>query len=382
MSSIRWIHGLIGAAALSALAPALASADEPAQQYRVEVQRVQQAVQPKVTEYQKQPKVTEYQLQPAVTQFKQGVESIKFKTIAPLSKYWIGVGCESAGDALKAQLRIEYGVLVESVSEGEPAGKAGIRLHDVLQRFGEQELHSVEDLVAAVDKSEGKETGVVLIRAGKQLKVDVVPKQRPVASLPADTRVRVWNLRDGLRVDAANPRVVTVQPGILLKNAGRDLPDGLKVTITKTGSSPAEITVEKGENKWTVSEDKLDDLPESVRDDVKRFLGKLPLTGGLGMPGMGGMPGSGTEFQLRVTDHPVVQLRVAEPKAGEPVPTLRMRSLQINEGVLRQELEETVKRLESLRDRLRGDDTLEQIRDELKALRRDVDELRKERNDD
>jgi hypothetical protein len=59
-----------------------------------------------------------------------------------------------------------------------------------------------------------------------------------------------------------------------------------------------------------------------------------------------------------------------------------MRSLQINEYVLRQELEETVKRLESLRDRLRGDDTLEQIRDELKALRRDVDELRKERNDD
>ena len=90
-----------------------------------------------------------------------------------------------------------------------------------------------------------------------------------------------------------------------------------------------------------------------------------------GMPGMAGLPGI-----------PEIQLRLAEPKAGEPAPTLRMRSLQINEYVLRQELEETVKRLESLRDRLRGDDTLEQIRDELKALRRDVDELRKERNDD
>lgn len=355
----HWIHGLICLAALAAVAPTPTSADEPAQTYRVQVQAGEKG-----------------ELQPRVI-----VLTDKEQAAAP-SKYWIGVGCEPVSDALKSQLGIRYGLVVSGVSEGQPAAAAGIRPYDVLQRFGAQELNIIEDLIAAVDKSEGKPSTVVLIRGGKQIKVEITPAERPqLATGGTDSRVRIWDLKDGKLVDPAWSKFFAFQPGILLgQAAGKQLPEGLKLTITKEGYAPLKVTVEKGDDKWTVEEGKLDELPESVRDDVKQFLGKRPL------PGI--VPGPRHSYQLTLP--PATK---APQQPTPPTPTIRLRALQMNndvpkngglknEGLVRRELEELTRRLETLRDRLRGDDVLEEIRDELKALRRDVDELRQERKGD
>jgi membrane-associated protease RseP (regulator of RpoE activity) len=354
---------LVGAAVVAGLAPIAAYGDEPARQIRIQLT---QSGEPR-------PRVLSISDE----------EVLKAKVkVAQLSKYWISVGCEAAGDALKAQLGIVQGLVVESVGDNAPAAKAGIRQHDVLLQFGEQKLAAVEDLIAAVDKSEGKQAVVVLLRGGKQTKVEITPVERPTVRYvaPTEDRLRLWQklapqmgfdfkLPDGAAGEAGPLRMLNIHPGIVLQGGGHiKLPEGLTVIVTKQGDKPAEITVKRGDKSWNVTEDKLDDLPEDVRDDVKRYLGRK---------------GTWLPWQFEA---PVARPQLEDPKGQaegvdpQPTPTLRFRALGLEERSMRQQLEALIKQLEEMRGRLPDDDGLEAMRREIKELRREVDELRKERS--
>ena len=78
-----------------------------------------------------------------------------------------------------------------------------------------------------------------------------------------------------------------VQPGVVvpkeLKERRIELftspPDGLRlpkdtrITVTRQHEGPAKIIVEKDGQKWEVTEDEMDKLPEDVRPAVKGMLG-------------------------------------------------------------------------------------------------------------
>ena len=54
-----------------------------------------------------------------------------------------------------------------------------------------------------------------------------------------------------------------------------DLPNGYSVRITRENDQPAQITVKKGDQTWTIvgeDEEALEELPEDVREHVKRLL--------------------------------------------------------------------------------------------------------------
>lgn len=51
------------------------------------------------------------------------------------------------------------------------------------------------------------------------------------------------------------------------------LPDDMKLTITKAGKEPAEITVTRGDKSWSVKDADLNDLPPEVRASVAKFVG-------------------------------------------------------------------------------------------------------------
>jgi hypothetical protein len=55
------------------------------------------------------------------------------------------------------------------------------------------------------------------------------------------------------------------------------LPEGMSLSITKEGKSPAKIVVKQGDKKWETTEDHLDKLPEKVRPAVERMLGRGPM---------------------------------------------------------------------------------------------------------
>lgn len=235
-----------------------------------------------------------------------------------LGEYWIGLGCSPAVDeALRAHLQLPegQGLQVQTVLDDSPAAKAGIARHDVLLSAGDEPLKDVGDLVRAVDAAKESPISLRLLRAGKEQTIEVTPAKRPKdQQLPlgeesGDRNVRQWfeQWRDG-----RGPRVMQLmRPGMMFdqgKLLDAPLPEGMSITISKTGDKPASISVKRGDESWEVTQDKLDELPEDVRGHVGRLLGRMPLAMRLG-------PDEG-EVEVEVLP--------PEPQAGERITRRRI----------------------------------------------------------
>ncbi|MGQ9545625.1 MAG: S1C family serine protease [Dehalococcoidia bacterium] len=80
---------------------------------------------------------------------------------------WLGVGAISVDRSIAAtrSLPVEKGALIAELVAGSPAASAGLRVNDVIIRFGGQEITSVADLVRAIRSSEiGEEVEIVFVR--------------------------------------------------------------------------------------------------------------------------------------------------------------------------------------------------------------------------
>ena len=72
------------------------------------------------------------------------------------------------------------GVLVTDVAVGSPAGRAGIHPRDIIVRYGESPIGSVDDLHALLtDERVGVREAVVLLREGVTRTVEVEPERQP-----------------------------------------------------------------------------------------------------------------------------------------------------------------------------------------------------------
>ena len=69
------------------------------------------------------------------------------------------------------------------------------------------------------------------------------------------------------------------------------VPDDLEIQIVKKGEAPAKIEIKQGEKTWSVTEDKLDELPDEVRPYAERMLSHGPAPFTIGVPAMPGRPG-------------------------------------------------------------------------------------------
>lgn len=217
-------------------------------------------------------------------------------------KYWIGVGCTAEmPDALRAQLGLEgeQGLLVYDVVAEGPGKAAGIQQHDVLLtvRLGEMDsvrLTNVPQLIELVQKAELKPLAIELLRAGKTIPLTVEPKERPQVEVNGVTDLDVVYVGDAVHVLAAPDtryeelrrkleeleKLVGPKHPISVRMAGPIVPtrsrqagaDGVSVSIAKQGQEPAQITVQKGDQRWSVGENQLDQLPEDLQDRVRQWL--------------------------------------------------------------------------------------------------------------
>jgi len=70
-------------------------------------------------------------------------------------------------------------IMVEVVSDG-PAGKAGLRKSDIVVSFGDEPIESMEDLIAAIRKSDvGQKVQITFVRDGKKQGIEVVLAEKP-----------------------------------------------------------------------------------------------------------------------------------------------------------------------------------------------------------
>lgn len=199
---------------------------------------------------------------------------------------WIGVMATSVPDVLRAHLEIpeNQGLLVASVAQGSPAEKAGIKQHDILLEAAGKPLTTVNDLIAVVREHSGKAFEIKLLRKGKTETVSVIPARRPAGQwelpLPfpgAFTDAKSWEKwLESLskQFPGQSPFVFRFyHPGIVIPpGQSKDIPKNMTIVITKEGSKPAKIVVQKDDQKWEITENELDKLPADVRPHVENML--------------------------------------------------------------------------------------------------------------
>jgi hypothetical protein len=103
----------------------------------------------------------------------------QFAIEAPQEHYWIGVRCEPLTLLTKSQLKLDFGLAVQEVVPQSPAENAGIVVHDILFRMGDQKLETTIDLVNAVNSQKSQVAEFEVMRGGRNITVNIQPQRRP-----------------------------------------------------------------------------------------------------------------------------------------------------------------------------------------------------------
>ncbi|MBN2291852.1 MAG: PDZ domain-containing protein [Pirellulales bacterium] len=231
---------------------------------------------------------------------KSAAESISGeKTSKQADRYWLGLRCVAPlPEMIRAQVDLPAGggIYVAKVVPKGPAAEAGIKRHDIILAAGDRPLKEVADLVAVVDRSQGKKISLTIIRGGKQQKIELTPQKQPAEyaakgpiDFPPDSKWhKLGQLFDQTRPgkDGRPPlRMRFMHPGMILP----PLPPDMTVTMIRKGDQPPKFIVKRGDEKWTVTADELDKLPADIRPHVERMIGGtnivLPRPPGMLFPG-------------------------------------------------------------------------------------------------
>ncbi|MDP1797724.1 MAG: PDZ domain-containing protein [Planctomycetaceae bacterium] len=392
-------------------APALVWSDEPPQNVEVEAVFVQE--EPRLA-------ITQAAPENAARLVDVGSGTVLLGVVEPSSKFWIGLGCEQATDALKSQLGLaeKPAILVTMVADNSPAKTAGLQVHDVLTtvKLGEETapLDGVATLTNFVTKAEQKSITLSVVRQGKSLEISVTPAERPQPK--EDVLIRdatAFNLYTSPPATAANaervqlllrelqaavavqthpttihftgpvvaPSVPALPPpsGVphIVVMSKPELPENVTITISKTGKDPVRIKYQQGEGKsWGATETEINTLPQEGRAALHAVLTALhqglPHSVALGaaFPGAGGMrsmyktemmKGQGLNSKAGVTG--VIATKVAAPPKSSPKDAERLQALEKQmEQLQKQQQELMTKQQESLRKELQSlRETLEKI---------------------
>jgi membrane-associated protease RseP (regulator of RpoE activity) len=151
------------------------------------------------------------------------------------TEFWVGVPVSPVDATLRAHLPSlveDAGLVANDVVKDSPAEAAGLKKNDILITFAESKpLRNSEDLIAAIQASEGKPSPLTILRAGKPLTLTVTPSKRAKAStlgveisadghyyqvrMPYSTVVYPFQAnQDSLTFSPANPAGATINRGI------------------------------------------------------------------------------------------------------------------------------------------------------------------------
>lgn len=218
------------------------------------------------------------------------------------SEYWIGVMFTPITEfpLAQAQLGLEQGMVVVEVIDDAPASRAGLRQHDIVRQFSGHEVAGREDLIQRIAERKDQPIDVVLLRGGKEMSLTITPEKRPdlaahqgAATALAEARRRADELTQNEDLCLTLPEVIDhdgwqtlrmlqLRPGFLIEeppNATGVFPPDLSLTIQKQGEQPTQIRVEKGDQRWQVTEDRIPELPEDIRPFVEQYLNRRVLNG-------------------------------------------------------------------------------------------------------
>ncbi len=210
---------------------------------------------------------------------------------------YIGVFTAPVSPALSAQLsellKPGQGLLVTRVLSGSPAEKAGLKQHDVMATYDDQRLLTTDQLKKLVmgDKA-GRTVKLGIVRAAKQRNVEVPLGKRKVTRLSMRSRGpllrRAFPLmlrRRGVigKGKAKTPDAPSKSPPTPHDKSSKRQYRSLSLSVTTSDNKQYKVQVNDTDvdgkaHHWqfegTLDEirGKLNDLPESIRDAIRRSL--------------------------------------------------------------------------------------------------------------
>ena len=206
-------------------------------------------------------------------------------------KYWIGLICNPPSEGLRVQLDLpaEVGLIVDEVTDGGPAMKAGIQRHDLLLSMAltnkpmepAPQIRSRADLVNQVQAAENNPIKIEFLRRGRKQMLEVIPVERPKTP-PLHPHVNVqyfpvhsYPVDQIYQITTPNP--VTPPPiaryfaGPMVFQAAPPLPDGMSIEYHDfTNGQPERVTVKRGDQTWEALFTELGKLPQDVRAIVSQ----------------------------------------------------------------------------------------------------------------
>jgi serine protease Do len=137
---------------------------------------------------------------------------------------------------------IDHGILVDYVYPQSPADEAGLRTGDVIVRYDGEAVRDDNKFRLMVGNTPiGKRVPVVVVRAGKELKVDITIGERPEGDIVASAEPPRGETWLGLRVDDATKSEYRRRYGVD-KNQG-----GVVVLEVEEGSPADEAGIREGD---------------------------------------------------------------------------------------------------------------------------------------
>ena len=181
---------------------------------------------------------------------------------------WLGVSI--------AERENERGVKVQTVVNGSPAAKAGIKPGDVLLRVGERQTDDIGHLRNAVAAYEvGRTVKVELVRAGKHQTLDVVLSEQP------ENAERLAESSGGLSAGGSQVklgiRVSPLDKAVRQKlQVPRDIASGVVVTEVSRGGAGEQIGLQPGDIIVQINRTAIKSARQ-LDEEYKKAKGKLAL---------------------------------------------------------------------------------------------------------
>lgn len=336
---------------------------------------------------------------------------------APVSQYWLGIQLAEVPEILRKHLSLDGGILVENVFPQSPAEKAGFAQHDILVRTGDKAIKEPADIQEAVEEAKETELTITVLRGGKETTIKATPAKRPEQPpgaeggaeqlAPAANPELQGHIRQleealqGLKAKAGGDLGIWLaRPGVVASRAAMtrkvEFPKNLSITIRKEGGTPAKISVKKDDKEWEVAEDKVGELPEDVRPHVQQLLGQHGVQGLRLAAPLPGVPGTAA-YPHTVRVRPDGRVEGAITVAPAPVPTPAASGSPYNPatapalaqpkihtyranvaGATGRAASSTDAKLDAILRKLdeRNDGALEKLQNEVKQLRKELEELR------
>ncbi|MEZ5402943.1 MAG: Do family serine endopeptidase [Bryobacteraceae bacterium] len=178
-------------------------------------------------------------------------------------------------EALKA-LGLDHGVIVDAVTEGGPAEKAGVKVDDVVVAVNRKPVKAGDDLVSVVaDTSVGEKVTVTVDRNGKKIDIPITVEDRYEVFKDDPRFARMRKPKGGEDVEAEGAEVKFGFSGRAVSDAEREslkLADGRGVMVTQVQEETFAEDIGLRPNDVIVS---INREPVNTIDDIKRVQATL-----------------------------------------------------------------------------------------------------------